>query len=121
MTTAGPGTYYGFGTITVFDSSAGTLLPDDTFVFNGATYTIIGLISYDSNGLGGHEDLYFKVNPDMIPGKNDLVLQLDSRELAFSDASFATTASANAYFWGDLSPDLTWSDGEDISVKLCVK
>ena len=120
MTVGGGSNVAGYGTVSVLNAGSGALLLDDTFELNSTTYTISGLIAQNGDSMGAQEDLFFKVDAGMIPEKNDLVLQLDSRELAFSDAFFTVIASANAYLWNNLSPDLSWSASDTVSVKLCV-
>ena len=121
MTTAGPGLYYGYGTIAIFNASAGTLLPNNTFELNSITYTIVGLIGLNLDGADGLDTLYFKVDVGVIPEKDDLVLQLDSREFAFSDAGYKMVSSDAAYVWEGLSTDLSWSAADEtVPVKLCV-
>ena len=94
---------------------SGGMLSETTFSLAGANYNISTLVGQSSDGTT-QESIYFAVNEGAIIGRNDLVLQLGSREFAFSDAGFISSR----YFWNSISPNLTWSASDTVSVKLCV-
>ena len=111
--------YFGYGvnTIPTCSSAPAGVLSDTTFSLGGTEYTISTLVSIDQDTSGSQESFYIGVG-GTIPEKNDLVLQLDSREFAFSVASYNSINMI--YIWSGLSPSFTWSSSDTVSVKLCV-
>ena len=105
----------GFGAFLVCD--AGGSLSETTFSLAGADYTISALLHARTGGAGTPRDLAFDVGTT-IPDTSGLLIQLNSRGYTFS--SVDTVADAiRPYIW--LNPGgLSWSSGEDVSVKLCV-
>ena len=106
---------YGIGTLVAICSTLtdSGMLSDTTFSLTGSDYTILSLVFVNTSG----KILNFYVGGTITP-TNNLVLQLDSREFAFSVANYDSTNML--YRWDSVSPDLIWPAGEMVSVKLCV-
>ena len=120
MTVGGGTIASGYGIVAsgVFSAGAGSMLPDDTFSLAGVDYVISGLLH--AKVPGSTKNLYLNVG-GTIP-TNNLVLQLDSDEFVFSGAGAAeydSDPSDEFYHWDSIG--LTWSNGQTVSVKLCVK
>ena len=101
-------TYVGYGSVVGTCAITDGSLLNDTFSLAGADYTISAILYAENTNA-----LAFNVGED-IP-TDDLVIQLDSREFAFSD----TRRSFSSYVWDD--PGLSWTSGSTASVKLCLK
>ena len=104
-------TDWGYGT---GDCVIGGSLSNDNFEIDGTDYTIRSLYrSIDRTPSPPGNELYFYVGTGglLVPTGN-LVLQLDSDEFAFADAS---VSSAKHYFWRE--PGLSWTSG-NVTVTL---
>ena len=116
--TGGTFTVAGFGVIggvfKLCDIMGGSI-SSAMFTLDGTDYTI-SAINYTNDSSDSRNGVQFEVGED-VP-TDDLVLQLDSRELAFSDTRRVT--GFTYYIWDDPSFSI-WSDGQMVSVKLCVK
>ena len=114
---------FGFGIVSGGVFNAGGMLSEVALELNGAAYTISGLLALDADASGSPEDLYLAFAEGELPSgaRAGLVLQLDSREFAFSSGAVSFSSGAGAYFWNDVSPVFSWSASDMVSVKLCVK
>ena len=131
MTVGGATDSTGYGTIDGVYTAASGMLSGDEVVLNGITYTITGLIAADVDTIAGNEALFLAFEDtagDAVEFSSGagLVLQLGSREFAFRSggsgfATFDFNSGLSAYLWNNVSPYYTWSNGQMVSVKLCVK
>ena len=113
---------FGYGTIAGgLYTATGGMLSEVALELNGATYTISGLLAADTDTSGSPEDLFLAFAEGELPSgaRAGLVLQLNSREFAFSSGAY--NSGLDGYFWDDVSPTFSWSAMDTVSVKLCVK
>ena len=114
---------FGYGTIAGgLYTATGGMLSEDAFELNGTTYTISGLIGIDDSTLGTQGDIFLALAEGMIPSgaTANLVLQLDSRKFVFSSGGLRFDSTFTMYRQDDISPRLSWSAMDTVSVKLCV-
>ena len=110
--------YVGYGGF-IGCSTPGSSLLETDFSHAGTNYAVASILSNDSP----EDQVLFSVTPagstgrDLIPvgDRAGLVLQFNSNEFVISSASI--NAINNLHVWAG---GLSWSSGEDVSVKLCV-